>query len=463
MENESNQELLSWEECRKRIIELGKFEFYDDNFHSRRHNYVKNKTVFPFVLQNLMCLTGSFPDNISYQERIYCILHNIKEYKFHYCPTCNKILNFLSVSVGYKTYCSCTCRNLSPLYQEYVSNILLERIGYTNASKDPKIQELKKKNYKEKTGYDHWTNDPKTIDKMQETYFERTGFLSPAQNPDTWVKYRQTSLANWGTSTPMQNEKVKEKSRSTYRDKTGYNYSFQNPEARNKGKETYYIQTGYYHNMQNPEHKESRVSSHRERTGYDYPLQIPENKVKWQESYFNKTGYKTPFNNPEIILKSQTTYKSRTGYKSPFNNPIISKMGNIAKAKLGISNYSKISQDLFNCIYTGLTEELKQECYYATCNFDSKHHREFNKEDTENNTVYFYDFTLSHVRFIIEFDGDYWHSKSEAKERDAQKQKFIENLGFKVIRIKELDYIENKQNIVKYCLQEIFNYTNSKG
>ena len=32
MENESNQELLSWEECREQIIELGKFELKNNKW-----------------------------------------------------------------------------------------------------------------------------------------------------------------------------------------------------------------------------------------------------------------------------------------------------------------------------------------------------------------------------------------------------------------------------------------------
>ena len=56
---------------------------------------------------------------------------------------------------------------------------------------------------------------------------------------------------------------------------------------------------------------------------------------------------------------------------------------------------------------------------------------------------------------MIEFDGDYWHSKEGAKEKDEQKQKFIENEGFTMLRIKESDYYNDKEGTVNICLDFI--------
>lgn len=55
----------------------------------------------------------------------------------------------------------------------------------------------------------------------------------------------------------------------------------------------------------------------------------------------------------------------------------------------------------------------------------------------------------------MEFDGDFWHSKPETKEKDKVKQKFMEEKGFIFIRIKECDYNNDKQYIVDFCVNNI--------
>lgn len=110
--------------------------------------------------------------------------------------------------------------------------------------------------------------------------------------------------------------------------------------------------------------------------------------------------------------------------------------------------YSKISQDLFWNIYTRLTPNNK--CYFY----------ELNKEFTfyvfeKNMTIINVDFKLGNK--IIEFDGDYWHSKPEQIEKDKMRDDFLIKKDYIVKRVKECDYRKNKEVVINECLKFLKN------
>jgi hypothetical protein len=54
---------------------------------------------------------------------------------------------------------------------------------------------------------------------------------------------------------------------------------------------------------------------------------------------------------------------------------------------------------------------------------------------------------------IIEFDGSYWHSK--IKERDEYTTSLLTDLGYSIIRVVDLDYIENKEKTLQKVIDFI--------
>ncbi len=109
--------------------------------------------------------------------------------------------------------------------------------------------------------------------------------------------------------------------------------------------------------------------------------------------------------------------------------------------------YSKISQELFWSIYNHLTDQQKNDCYFAEKN------KEYFVRDEEY--IIFADFKLNNI--IIEFDGEYWHSLNETKKKDIIKNKIYEKKGYKLLRIPEKEYLKNKENVVNKCLKFINN------
>ena len=63
-------------------------------------------------------------------------------------------------------------------------------------------------------------------------------------------------------------------------------------------------------------------------------------------------------------------------------------------------------------------------------------------------------------KIVIEFDGDYWHSLPNNIERDRLKNMIYDAMGLKLIRVKESDYLKNKQLVIENTINLIKNYEN---
>lgn len=122
------------------------------------------------------------------------------------------------------------------------------------------------------------------------------------------------------------------------------------------------------------------------------------------------------------------------------------------------SNFSKISQELFWKISHKLN--TLDGIYFAQLN-DNKQ-----KDDSGRNWEYnlklnkkiikpdFFDMT---TKKIIEFDGDYWHDtrqiRNTNKNREFERDKLIAENGYIVLHVKECDYKDNPENVIKECME----------
>jgi hypothetical protein len=58
------------------------------------------------------------------------------------------------------------------------------------------------------------------------------------------------------------------------------------------------------------------------------------------------------------------------------------------------------------------------------------------------------DFIHKEENWIIELNGDYWHSSSEARERDRRKKEAYEKTGYKVLEIWESEFSSDPMAVV---------------
>jgi len=122
------------------------------------------------------------------------------------------------------------------------------------------------------------------------------------------------------------------------------------------------------------------------------------------------------------------------------------------------SNFSKISQELFWNICDNLPS--LDNIYFAELNKNKQ------KDDSGKNYEYTLllsnrsikpDFINVSTKKVIEFDGEYWHSVKNKNytfiiEKDKNREIDLNNNGYKLLRIKENDYKNDKQGTIQKCI-----------
>jgi len=140
----------------------------------------------------------------------------------------------------------------------------------------------------------------------------------------------------------------------------------------------------------------------------------------------------------ENLILKYGEEEGRNKYQIWVNKTMINKNKSI--------NYSKISQELFWNIYNELPVSLKEKVKFAELNEEQMF-----KVWKNGMTVIFVDFKLN--KCIIEFQGTYWHSFLEVQEKDKKRIDFLENYGYKVLCLKQKDYLKNKISVTKNCIE----------
>lgn len=113
--------------------------------------------------------------------------------------------------------------------------------------------------------------------------------------------------------------------------------------------------------------------------------------------------------------------------------------------------YSEISQELFDEIYYKLDDIKQTNTKYYKRNGEQFFYTHLIK--SIKTQLIYVDFKCGNC--IIEFDGSYWHKWESVKKNDRERDKFLINSGYKVLRIDENFYRKNKQIVIDDCLNFI--------
>lgn len=421
-EETSEQQLLTWEECREQIIKLGRFESTPDGkVHSSYKGFmgIFNSKKCTLLKKSVMHLTSSFPDDVLDKEKIYHILYNQKNYIDPKCKICGKRPSLRTISYGYQEHCSGLCAHKNKELSERMINTKLQRYGKKSTTNVEKCKKTKLERY----GDPFYTN----IEKSHRTYFERTGFKTPLDNPEVLESCKQTKFEVYGN----ENYNNREQADKTLVERYG-SRSYRNHEKRTETLVSIY---GSMYNAQ-----EQQRNTCMQKYGVEYPLQSSEKRALADDTREILYGSKNFRNHSKRIQTLIDTIGSDW-------HTVIFK------------SYSKVSQDLFWKIYNQIPVECQKHTHFAELNDEYRV-----MYDNENRSNYFYDFCITSLKFIIEFDGTYWHSLGGVKEKDQHKQKVVEEKGFTMIRVDESDYNKDKQSIVDVCtnkILEMFESTNN--
>ena len=240
-------------------------------------------------------------------------------------------------------------------------------------------------------------------------------------------KKKYICLKKYGVEYTIQSKEVREKYRQTFLKKYGVENPFQSKEILKKREKTWLIKYGVGHISQSKEIKQIKRSNHWKNF---YSLLREKDIIPLfsKEEYANSTGrmFKCLICGKEF--KSEGTFN----YKKEHPN----KDGTYT---------TLIPSDIFcpHCFKAHVSKKEKAVLEFVRTIYDG--------EILENDRIQLegreLDIFLPSLNVAIEFDGDYWHSKEGAKERDAKKTQLCEQKGIKLLRIKESDWDNNREEV----------------
>ena len=315
----------------------------------------------------------------------YFVFYGLDRFSFRECPVCGKRVKLNTiVQKPDARYCSKKCANSSEETKEKYKQTCKEKFGVENSLQAKEIQE-----------------------KVKQTCLEKYGVEHPSQSKEIQEKYKQTCFKKYGVENPLQSKEVQEKIKQTCKEKFGVESPLESKEIQEKRKQT--RRSNYW---------ETFCSLLKEKNI------VP---IFSKEEYKNDTGRKFKCLLCGEEFKSEGTYTYKKEHKNEDG-----------------SYTTLIPYDIF--------------CPHCSRKFSKKEKEVaefvksiYNGEILENDRKILegkeLDIYLPNLNLGIEFDGNYWHSKEGAKEKDEKKNQLCEQKGIKLLRIKESDWDNNRSKI----------------
>lgn len=381
-----------------------------ENGHSGKmynEKYVKNN--YPEIYADIIEYCDELLYDISFKEKVYHYVHNIKEKILCKNPNCNNETKYQNSTLGYKDYCSIQC-----------------------ISSDPNIKKIK-----------------------EEKSYKKYGTKAPAVNQDIKDKMIKTNIERYGGNSPLSNKEIKKKSQETL----FKNYGVDNP---NKSK---LILNKRIESFKKSDFKKNYIKTMLDKHGVEYPYQNENILIKSKNTLFKNYGVEYPYQNEKILLKTQKK-KKETWIKNKIkNNENIIEIDYDNKEYLMVCDCNKnhtfkIKFDLFD----SRNQFAKYKCtvcfpeHFNQSSMEEHDLLEFiknnyDKEIVENSKKIIYpyelDIYLPDLKLAFEFNGLYWHSEQiKGNNYHLNKTELCESKEIKLIHIYE-DEWTFKNNIVK--------------
>ena len=320
-------------------------------------------------------------------------------------------------------------------------------------------------------GYQHYCNakcelaNKKIIEKAKTTYKERTGYEHNMYNPESKARVKNTSIEKYG-GIGFASDILANKVLVTYNNKHDTNITKCNmivheiPELEEQRKNTKiknnngkYISDEHLKKLidssTSEENLKKRVNTRREKYSEHYISEKAYEKM--QESPYKTYSYANMKlfnkdhknlcichcdicnNDYEIELRTLRTRHSAGHILCTICNPVE-------------KQYSILEKELFEFIKNNYNKEILEN----------------DRNILENREI---DIYLPELKIGFEFDGTFWHAdprfykpddlikEQTAKqiwEKDEAKNKLAESIGIKLIRIKEYDWVNNREEIKEY-------------
>lgn len=343
----------------------------------------------------------------SQEEAWYCLRFKDSPYN-HICPICKDFIKFQIASNEYGKTCSkreCSQRLIhSKEAKEKIKQTNLEKYGVSNPAKSKEIQE-----------------------KIKQTNLEKYGAEYGLSNKTVREKIKQTNLEKYGAGSPFASKEIKEKIKQSNLEKRGVNNPFSSKEVQEKIKQTNLEKYGFPYAMQNKEIAKKSLSSAKRKI-----LDLEKEN--------------------DAILEAKLIEKFGSGWY------LLKKRLKIKEINIG------------KFVLIPLNEISKIEKYNSSSNagtsLDEKDLFEFIKNNYKGKILrnkrniispYELDIYIPEKKIAIEYDGLYWHSTKNLKDKNYHltKTKMCEEKGIRLIHIFSDEWIYKKEIIKSIILSSL--------
>ena len=291
--------------------------------------YIRNNSI---IKNKIVEITNFLPIECSIAQRIFHIRNNLSAIPG--CVECSSPVFFVSLTKGYRTFCSvkCAVNSASVLNKRKATN--LQKFGVDNPFGAESIKHKIKQTNIEKYGVDHIFKSEEIKTKIGKTNLKKYGAQYPIQLAEVKYKRNQNNLQKYGVEYTTQLEEVKHKRKQTNLKKYGVEYVIQLNEFKEKRKKTNLQVYNVEHPIQLDEIKEKRKKTNLERYGVEHPLQLSEYQDKQKQTNLKKYGVEHASQSDVIKLSIKTNNLKNYGVICTLHSPKIkekTKQNNLQK------------------------------------------------------------------------------------------------------------------------------------
>ena len=272
--------------------------------------------------------------------------------------------------------------------------------------------------------------------KREETCLEKYGVTNTSVLESTKEKTKQTCLDKYGVPYTTQVEDFKEKKIATFQKKYGTNSALEVTEFLEKSKATCKEHYGVLNPQQSDLIKEKTKQTNLERYGTSMALQNPQIKEKAKQTCLNNWGVEYSLSSLEIREKGKKTMLDKFGVENAGQSKELQAKARKTMFKHGKTRTSKQQKKIYDV--------LKNKYNNCFLNYPLGKYSLDCVIETEQGKI------------DIEYDGWYWHNKVLNKEKDDERDIFVQSNGYKVLRIKAGKNIPN-ENLLLESINNLLN------
>lgn len=252
------------------------------------------------------------------------------------------------------------------------------------------------------------------FDKLLAKYEVNYQDIVSAEDIERAIKTRRekTNLTRYGVKNAMQNEEVQDRLKSTNREKYGYDFAFGSEHFRETAEKTNIDRYGHK-NFQSSDEFKTFISENN-------AMKRPEVRLLRQKRTKKKYGVDHHWQKDEIRAKSVSTWIDNYGVDNPRKSGIIRDKMEQTKLRNGTMYRSKGENEVYDFIRAYYKGEIIR-----------------NERSVVPNTEL--DLYLPQYSLAIEFNGSYWHSTEQLKDKyyHYNKSRTCEDQGIRLIHIFE--------------------------